>query len=210
MRRKDKSPMPLILVILPKLEKHIYHLIKIANVVITTESHQKAIISQCFKCQTFGHDQSRCTASPKCVFCTGSHQTCECGKNKLERNAATVVKFTPLPVKVVKGVQNQNVNQIQLKNITIPDQNVHDDNYSTVEDDMSTTQEPNHQESQYNVPTSNKFTYLNRMKRSLKSRQNKPKQPSQNRKTQGIHQRKLKHYHAPKGVQTIHKGHSEN
>lgn len=80
---KDKTPMPLVLVTVPKTEKHIYHLKHIANVSIGVESQrQKAQITQCFRCQRFGHAQSRCTVRPKCVKCAGNHHYTECEKDK--------------------------------------------------------------------------------------------------------------------------------
>lgn len=75
--------MPLVLVTLPKTEKNIYNLEHIAKDVITVESQrQKARISQCYRCQKFGHAQSRCTVKPKCVKCAGDHHYSECPKSK--------------------------------------------------------------------------------------------------------------------------------
>lgn len=81
MRKRNNIPMPLVLVTLPKDEKKIFEIDSIAYVKITVESqHQKAVINQCFNCQKFGHAQSRCTATPRCVYCAGNHHTYECKK----------------------------------------------------------------------------------------------------------------------------------
>lgn len=82
-RYKDKTPMPLVLITVPKTEKHIFHLEEIAKVIITVESqHSKARVNQCFRCQRFGHAQSRCTIKPRCVKCAGEHHYTECEKIK--------------------------------------------------------------------------------------------------------------------------------
>lgn len=82
-RYKDKSPMPLVLIMVPKTEKYIFHLKQMASVVITVESQKsKTSISQCFRCLRFGHAQSRCTVKPRCVKCAGEHHRTECNKNK--------------------------------------------------------------------------------------------------------------------------------
>lgn len=75
--------MPLVLIMVPKTEKYIFHLKQMASVVITVESQKsKTSISQCFRCLRFGHAQSRCTVKPRCVKCAGEHHRTECNKNK--------------------------------------------------------------------------------------------------------------------------------
>ncbi|CAH0547208.1 unnamed protein product [Brassicogethes aeneus] len=75
--------MPLILVFLPRSEKSIFDTSTILNLKIKVETqHNKAAISQCFRCQRFGHGQSRCTAPPKCVKCAGEHLSNDCTKSK--------------------------------------------------------------------------------------------------------------------------------
>lgn len=84
-RSKDKTPIPLVLVTLPKSEKDIFQLKHLVNVIITVESqHQKAVIRKCYRCQRFGHAQSRCAANPRCVFCAGNHHTYECRKDTVK------------------------------------------------------------------------------------------------------------------------------
>ena len=40
------------------------------------------IITQCFRCQQWGHRQSACAKQVKCGFCAGQHQTRECKKER--------------------------------------------------------------------------------------------------------------------------------
>lgn len=83
MRRRDNTPLPLMLVIIPKKENSIYNLNHIANVVIKVESqHQKATIGQCHNCQRFGHAQNNCKAKSRCVYCGGAHHTRDCNKDQ--------------------------------------------------------------------------------------------------------------------------------
>lgn len=82
-RRKDKTTLPMVLVTLPKEEKNIYQLSNIINLKITVESQKhRTEIGQCHRCQRFGHSQSKCTATPRCVKCAGTHLTSECKKDK--------------------------------------------------------------------------------------------------------------------------------
>lgn len=80
-RRKDKTPLPMMLVALPKEEKSIYQLTHIFHLKISVESQKhRTEVGQCHRCQKFGHAQSRCKASPKCAKCAGDHITSECKK----------------------------------------------------------------------------------------------------------------------------------
>lgn len=82
-RYKDKAPMPLVLITVPKTEKQIFHLKEVARVLITVESqHQKTRINQCFRCLRFGHSQRNCTVKPRCVKCAGEHLYTDCQKTK--------------------------------------------------------------------------------------------------------------------------------
>lgn len=78
----NRIPMPLVLAILPKNEKHIYQLSRLAEVTITTEpQRQQPRITQCFRCQNFRHSQGRCTAFPKSIKCAGDHHSAQCTKS---------------------------------------------------------------------------------------------------------------------------------
>lgn len=82
-RRKDKAPLPMMLITLPKEEKNIYQLTHVINLKVTVESQKhRTEVGQCHRCQRFGHSQSKCTATPRCVKCAGSHITSECKKEK--------------------------------------------------------------------------------------------------------------------------------
>lgn len=40
--------------------------------------HKKSKVSQCFRCQHFGHGSSQCFQTPRCVKCGNNHHTSEC------------------------------------------------------------------------------------------------------------------------------------
>lgn len=84
-KRRDGTPMPLVLVFLPKSEKHIFDLNKLdtLDVKIETQRSQQNI-SQCHRCQLFGHSQFRCTAPLKCLKCAQSHFSSDCKLDKLK------------------------------------------------------------------------------------------------------------------------------
>lgn len=46
--------------------------------------------TQCFNCQSFGHESRNCTLKYKCVKCTESHAPGECSKRKEDKNAVCV------------------------------------------------------------------------------------------------------------------------
>lgn len=80
--RRTKNPLPLVLISAQKDQKQIYQLTDVVGLKITTEAQRpKTQISQCHPCQKFGHYQSLCKASPKCVKCAGEHFTNDCGKS---------------------------------------------------------------------------------------------------------------------------------
>lgn len=80
-KNAEKKPIPLVLVIIPRHDKEIYKLRYVKQFAITVEPQSpKTNIGQCHRCQLFGHAQSRCTATLKCVRCAGSHITADCIK----------------------------------------------------------------------------------------------------------------------------------
>lgn len=82
-RTRDKAPMPLVLVKWSKDQKSIYHLKEVLSLDITTETlKSRPSVGQCFRCQRFGHAQSRCMAPRKCVACAESHEAGECPRSK--------------------------------------------------------------------------------------------------------------------------------
>ncbi|KAK9720011.1 zinc finger associated protein [Popillia japonica] len=80
---RNKAPMPLVLVKIGKEFKHIYHLKDILSLDITVETlNSRPTVGQCFRCQRFGHAQSRCTAPKKCVACAWDHDSYACPRPK--------------------------------------------------------------------------------------------------------------------------------
>lgn len=78
-RGNKSQPMPLIFVTLPKTDKDIYNLRWLCYTSIKVESkHTTSRISQCYRCQRYGHSQTHCNAIPKCVGCAESHFSYEC------------------------------------------------------------------------------------------------------------------------------------
>lgn len=77
--RKDGTPMPLVLVFLPKTQKAIFELKNLDHMTIRVETQRsEKTISQCHRCQLFGHSQFRCSAPIKCLKCAKSHFSSEC------------------------------------------------------------------------------------------------------------------------------------
>nr|CAH7762475.1 unnamed protein product [Callosobruchus chinensis] len=63
------------LVILPKTEKsqQVFNEHELSIRVEVQKNFQ--LIGQCHRCQKYGHDQSYCTVSPKCLKCVQDHMT---------------------------------------------------------------------------------------------------------------------------------------
>lgn len=77
------TPLPLLLVTVPKDEKEIFNITNLLYLKVVVETQRKRSgFSQCHRCQKFGHAQKNCTATPKCVKCAQDHHTAECGKTK--------------------------------------------------------------------------------------------------------------------------------
>lgn len=82
MRRGSKrTPMPLVYVNIPREDKALYDITECCNLKVKIESLRPSTSrGQCFRCQMFGHTQSRCTAAPKCVKCGKGHHSDDCEK----------------------------------------------------------------------------------------------------------------------------------
>ncbi|KAK9679043.1 hypothetical protein QE152_g40346 [Popillia japonica] len=84
-RNRGGRPMPLLLIKISKDQKRIYHLKEIMSLDISVEAlKSKPSIGQCFRCQRYGHAQSRCTAQRKCVACGEDHAARDCQRPKTE------------------------------------------------------------------------------------------------------------------------------
>lgn len=55
---------------------------KIGNQQVVTEKQLRLSVSQCHRCQSFGHTKNYCLRPYVCVKCSGSHPSTECKKNK--------------------------------------------------------------------------------------------------------------------------------
>nr|CAI5857229.1 unnamed protein product [Callosobruchus analis] len=71
--------MPLVVVILPKLEKSR----ELLAIRVEVQKNSR-LIGQCHRCQKYGHAQSYCTAPPKCLKCASDHMTHLCPQTGLE------------------------------------------------------------------------------------------------------------------------------
>lgn len=78
-----RTDLPLILVQMKKTDtnRRIFTLTKLGHILVKVE-HQRAktYISQCHRCQKFGHNQDSCHRSPRCVKCGQQHISHQCEK----------------------------------------------------------------------------------------------------------------------------------
>lgn len=82
---KERKPIPLILLLIPKNENEIFNISKVMGLSIRVESlKNKSKTNQCHNCQQYGHGQSNCRAPPKCLQCAGDHHTTTCTKPRDE------------------------------------------------------------------------------------------------------------------------------
>jgi hypothetical protein len=79
----DRKPLPLVLIELSKEQKAIFDITRVCNLSVKIESYRrKDMVSQCHRCQEFGHSQNCCRAVARCVKCAGRHLTAECNKKQ--------------------------------------------------------------------------------------------------------------------------------
>lgn len=82
---RTKEPLDMFIVSFEQSEdvKKIYEIKKVLNTVVKIEpiKHSK-LIPQCKKCQGFGHTQNYCGKQPRCVKCSGKHETINCSLEK--------------------------------------------------------------------------------------------------------------------------------
>lgn len=78
-----RVPMPLVMVRIARSEKakEIYNITEIIRVDVTVETPKaRNDVTQCYRCQGFGHTQHQCKIKPRCVKCAGEHFATECPK----------------------------------------------------------------------------------------------------------------------------------
>ena len=79
----EKTPLPLVMVQLPRDEKRIFDLRAVVHLRVRVETlKSKAGDGQCYNCQKFGHAQNRCHAAPKCVKCGEGHPSRDCTRKR--------------------------------------------------------------------------------------------------------------------------------
>lgn len=84
-KRATKTPLNLFFVDLEPAEsnKKIYDLKYLLNMKITVEPPRKSSnITQCTRCQTYGHTKTYCTRPFACVKCGGDHSSSSCSKSR--------------------------------------------------------------------------------------------------------------------------------
>ncbi|CAH2002645.1 unnamed protein product [Acanthoscelides obtectus] len=81
LKRSGGAPMPLVVVILSKIEKsqQLFNEHELLGLTIIVEVQKNSrLIGQCHRCQRYGHAQSYCTAPNKCLKCASDHMTHLC------------------------------------------------------------------------------------------------------------------------------------
>ncbi|XP_018574046.1 uncharacterized protein LOC108913064 [Anoplophora glabripennis] len=81
--RRNKAPIPLVLVQVPQEQEDLLKVTRCYHLVVRVESQRaRTEPTQCHRCQCFGHAQSRCTAAVKCVKCGEGHHSADCTKKR--------------------------------------------------------------------------------------------------------------------------------
>lgn len=83
--RRTKQPLNLVLVEVPRSERHIFEIRSLLGSSISAESLRRPSVNQCHRCQQFGHAQNCCFNAPKCVRCGQGHLTADCTKKAEDR-----------------------------------------------------------------------------------------------------------------------------
>nr|CAI5834086.1 unnamed protein product [Callosobruchus analis] len=125
-RLKRGAPMPLVVVILPKLEKsrELFNEHELLGLAIRVEVQKNSrLIGQCHCCQKYGHAQSYCTAPPKCLKCASDHMTHLCPQTGLEeRKCANCGEGHPANSPTCRFAPRRNLQLIaQRRNISYAD-----------------------------------------------------------------------------------------
>lgn len=81
MRKNKDTPYSMMLVTTERSDegKKIFQLRQVQGLAVKPEPKKKSTsMSQCYRCQKFGHVQRYCTAEYKCAFCANSHTSYNC------------------------------------------------------------------------------------------------------------------------------------
>jgi len=71
--------------------KEIYKINTLLNTTVQSETpHAKREISQCMRCQKFGHAKNYRRNNPRCVKCAAEHLTNECPRKGIDNNVKCV------------------------------------------------------------------------------------------------------------------------
>nr|CAI5820523.1 unnamed protein product [Callosobruchus analis] len=124
--KRSGAPTPLVVVILPKLEKsrELFNEHELLGLAIRVEVQKNSrLIGQCHHCQKYGHAQSYCTAPPKCLKCASDHMTHLCPQTRLEeRKCANCGEGHPANSPTCRFAPRRNLQVIaQRRNITYAD-----------------------------------------------------------------------------------------
>lgn len=79
-----QRPFEMVFVALPNTmeSKNIFKLERLLGLVVRVEPKKKGrSTNQCYRCQRFGHAQTRCGCNPRCVKCAGDHHTRDCDRS---------------------------------------------------------------------------------------------------------------------------------
>lgn len=84
-KKRQEVRLPMVMVELPREERQVYRLNSLYHLKITVEELRRPKeVGQCYRCQRYGHAQSRCTGRPVCVRCGEDHRASECKRPREE------------------------------------------------------------------------------------------------------------------------------
>ncbi|CAH2011240.1 unnamed protein product, partial [Acanthoscelides obtectus] len=126
LKRGGGVPMPLVVVILPKVEKsqQLFNEHELLGLAIRVEVQKNSrLIGQCHRCQKYGHAQSYCTAPPKCLKCASDHMIHLCPQTEQEeRKCANCGGGHPANSRTCRFAPKKNLEVIaQRRNVSYAD-----------------------------------------------------------------------------------------
>ncbi|KAJ2937194.1 hypothetical protein O0L34_g18953 [Tuta absoluta] len=129
-----KKPLPMFIVELKTdpNNKTIYNVQRLLHCVISFEAfHQKRVIPQCGKCQSYGHTKKFCYKEPRCVKCAGAHLTQDCERKEKSDKVLCVLCEGNHPANykgcsVYKDLQKIKFPRLRVKENNVPQKPRHD------------------------------------------------------------------------------------